>query len=423
MDNLTPHDRIEQRRIEIEERANSDSLLCGVCIIDRHLWAWVEHAAIETTCTFCGIPGLCVAFEELAEPIEDALNSLYLTVEESGAFHEDGQWNMLIHDVGDILEYELLNDAIDDEAVLPLVDYVAGRNAVDHGFVRRGDVWASLYDFDEGAWRHFMARARDGDVIPAAGDLVAHLPGDVLDLFSRIERYAQLEGLYKSETPALWRGRPGKLGDNFGTGGEIGSAPATYAASGRLNARGQSVFYGATTLRGAAVEMANHHGPNVELWCGRFSTSRVLHHLDVMTAPEAPSPFAPGAADTFDAISFLIRFAETLREPKPDRREREEDEEYWARLDRHYRPTQIFTAFLLGAHKDLRPDAIKYGSSLDSTSENWVVFADHDHCTDAGDPKTSQDDDVFLLLDPQTVVFVAARDFLDGSPQTGRPST
>jgi hypothetical protein len=257
-----------------------------------------------------------------------------------------------------------------------------------------------------------MDRARNGQVKLAAHDLLKDLPEDVLDLFGRIEKYAQLEGLYRSETPVLWRGRPGKLDDSFRTGREIGSAPAIFAASGRLNARGQSVFYGATNLHGAVIEMANHHGPDVELWCGRFTPSRSLFHLDVMRVPESPSPFAPGAANTFDAISFLIRFAETLREPKPARQEHEEDDDYWVRLDRHYLPTQVFTAFLLGTYEDLRPDAIKYGSSLDPSSENWVVFADHDHCTDVGDTTLSEDN-VCLFLDPQTVRFVAARDFFN----------
>lgn len=412
MHNLTPHDHIEQRHLEIEERASSDSLVCRTCVTDRHLWARVEETAEDATCTFCAIPGACVTFDNLAEPIEDALGSLYLTVDESGAYHEEGDWSVRTHDVSEILEYELLYDAIDDEVALPLVAYVSGRNAVDYGFVRRRDVWASLYDFDEGSWRHFMNRARDGRVKSAAQDLLEQLPGDVLDLFGRIEKYAQLEGLYKSETPALWRGRRGKPDDDYRTGRELGSAPAVHAASGRMNARGQSVFYGATTLHGAVIEMANHHGPEVALWCGRFTPSRALYHLDVMTVPESPSPFAPSAADTFDAISFLIRFAETLREPKPARTEHEDDDEYWARLDRHYLPTQIFTAFLLGNHEDLTPDAIKYGSSLDPSSENWVVFADHDHCADAGQ-RNVPEDGVCLVLDPQTVTFVAARDFVD----------
>jgi len=113
-----------------------------------------------------------------------------------------------------------------------------------------------------------------------------------------------------------------------------------------------------------------------------------------------PSPFAPGQADTFDAIKFLIRFAETLREPKPKE------------LGRHYLPTQIFTAYLLATHETLRPDAIKYASSLDPQSENWVVNADNEHCADA-DSKGLSPDDIYLLLDPNTVTFVSARDYVE----------
>lgn len=409
---VTPHDHIEQRRFEIEERASADSLVCSACVTDRHLWTRVEQIAEDDTCTFCETRGRCVTFEVLFEPIAEALGTLYVTVDESGAYHDEGSWNVRTCDVGEILEDELLDDAVDGPVVLSLVAYVADRIAVDYGFVRRRDVWASLYDFDEGSWRHFMKQARDGQVNTAAEDLLRHLPTDVLDLFNRIEGYAVLQGLYKAQTPGLWRGRRGGLEDNLRSGREIGSAPAMYAASGRLNARGQSVFYGATELHGAIIEMTNHHGPDVELWCGRFTPSRSLYHLDVMTVPESPSPFAPGAADTLDAILFLRRFAETLREPKPARTKDEHDDDYWSRLDRHYLPTQIFTVFLLGTHEDLKPDAIKYGSSLDPASENWVVFADHEHCTDLTDAIIPKDD-LHLNLDLETVRFVAARDYFD----------
>lgn len=173
-------------------------------------------------------------------------------------------------------------------------------------------------------------------------------------------------------------------------------ASTWYAADGRLNAQHQSVFYGSTSLRGAVIEVANHKGPQVDLWAGEFTPTKALYHLDVMEPPACPSPFAPGAADTFDAIKLLIRFAETLREPKPKE------------LGRHYLPTQIFIAYLLAKHQTLRLDAIKYASSLDPQSENWVVYADNEHCADA-DSEGLSPDEIYLLLDPNAVTIVSAR--------------
>ncbi len=60
----------------------------------------------------------------------------------------------------------------------------------------------------------------------------------------------------------------------------------------------------------------------------------------------------------------------------------------------------------------MRPDAIRFGSSVDPTSENWVVFVDHEHCVDDGTLEPQVTEDLYMLLEPDTVVFVIARDFL-----------
>lgn len=369
------------------------------CITDLDLWAAIEVDAEDGTCDFCGTASRCVRFENLLPVIEDVLNQFYVTLEESGAYRDDGEWSETLHTSVDVLESVLLPGAVDDLVVIPLMKFLDRHIVADHGFVLRRDALSSLHDFDEGAWRNFMRKARSGDVAAATDDMLGQLDPELRDLFRRVEQYAQLHGLFKAATPTLWRCRPGSVEDNFRTGESLGSAPREHAADGRLNARHQSVFYGSTSLRGAVIEVVNHKGRDVDLWAGRFTPTKPLYHLDVMEPPVWPSPFAPGAADTFDAIRFLIRFAETLREPKP------------TELGKHYLPTQIFTAYLLATHESLRPDAIRYASSLDPQSENWVVFADNKHCADAGGPGLSSDD-VYLVLDPNTGTFVSARDYV-----------
>ena len=127
------------------------------------------------------------------------------------------------------------------------------------------------------------------------------------------------------------------------------------------------------------------------MWAGRFEPSRPLYYLDLMDTPELPSVFAQDAADTFDAVRFLVRFTETVSQPNDGE-------------PGHYLPTQIFVAYLLANIDDLRPDAIRFASSLDPQSENWVVFADHNHCLDSQAPDSA----LYMVLDASAVRFVTS---------------
>ncbi len=402
-----PHQALEEWQDQADRLKDPGTRVCRGCVTDRHLWAKAAATAEEAAddgdggCGFCGAVLATVAFEDLAVVVERVLAELCVTVEESGAYREYGEWSEAVEDVADIAR-ELLDGAVDDDVLAPLGAFVADRNAVDFGFVRQREVWASLYDLEEGEWRHFMALARSGDVTAASDSLFADLPNGTLALFRRIEQTAELHGLFKHATPSLWRCRKGAPDAGYTTGADLGTAPVGVAGDGRLNAAGNSVFYGSTTLRGAVLEAAHHYGQDVGLWTGRFDPTRQLYHLDVMDQPELPSVFAPGAADSHDAVSFLVHFARTIREP-------------WNGDTRRYRPTQILTAFLLARPEELQPDAIRYASSVDATSENWAVFADRDHCAYAGPDLAagqSADGDVVLLLDPSTARFVMAADHL-----------
>lgn len=392
----TLHDYIEDWEEKVAQLCDPTTHVCHNCVLDSHLWDSAADNADEAGCDFCGATTQVVRFIDLAVVVENVLGDFYVSAEESGAYHDDGEWNESVEDVQVILE-DLLNGAVGNDVLAPLVTFMADRNAVSYGFVLQRDVWASLYDFDEGAWRYFVTQARDGKITTAAQIFLKELPADVLALFRRIEQIAQLAGLFKHTAPLLWRCRPGTRRDEYRSGVDLGSPPAECAGDSRLNAKGQSVFYGSTTLCGSVIEMVNHHGEDAELWAGQFTPSRQLYYLDVMEPPPLPSPFAPGAADTYDAISFLIRFAATIRQPNTGE-------------PRHYLPTQVFVAFLLAAREDLRPDAIRYGSSVAPESENWVVFADHDHCDDLGTIGDIPADEIFLLLDQSTARFVAARE-------------
>ena len=391
------HDAIEEWESNVEALATETTLVCSRCITDTDLWTSVEPAEEPGLCCFCGTQGNCVTFENLEPVIVEVIGEFYVSVEESGAFHDDGEWSEHVEDIQNIVN-ELLQDAVDSDVQAPLVRYVSSRNAVQYGFVRTRDLWASLYEFHEGDWHRFMEEARAGEPLKAATGLAAALNPTVRRLFAKITEVATLEDRFREAQPLLWRCRPGPLVADYCHAQELGTAPDGMASAGRLNAAGHSCFYGSTTKRGAVIESAKHGGADVELWAGRFTPSRGVFHLDVMEVPDAPSPFAPDAADTHDAIEFLARFAETIRQPNNP-----EDTQ-------HYLPTQIFTAYLIASLDG--PEAIRFASSIDPTSENWVVFVDRDHCVDSQAP---DEPELYLVLGPETVEHLIANDFIGDS--------
>ncbi|CCH32887.1 hypothetical protein BN6_56280 [Saccharothrix espanaensis DSM 44229] len=136
-----------------------------------------------------------------------------------------------------------------------------------------------------------------------------------------------------------------------------------------MTGKGQSAFYGSTSLQCAVDEVAR--SADIAFSACSFAPSRPLFHFDAFAVPDPPSPFAEDACDDTQALAFLRRFAETLSEPNTD------DDQY------HYVPTQLFTEYLLAGPEELRPDAVRFASSLDSQYENWVVFVDNSRCLDA----------------------------------------
>lgn len=162
-----------------------------------------------------------------------------------------------------------------------------------------------------------------------------------------------------------------------------------------MTAQGDPAFYGSTTLSCAAKEVVQARGEGVELCAGKFSPSRPLYYLDVFDLPTESSPFASNSRAELDALSFLRQFASSVSEPN--------DGEL-----RHYVPTQVFVAFLRAKVEVFQPDAIRFASSLDTSSENWVVFVDHEHCLDAHRPT----DALYVVLDRGSVTCSVATEML-----------
>lgn len=96
----------------------------------------------------------------------------------------------------------------------------------------------------------------------------------------------------------------------------LGSPPAALASSGRMNARGISVFYGANTRAGAIAEVRPPVGSAVAV--ARFGIVRALRLLD-MTASSAAattgSIFDPLLAGRLEHVMFLRTLSRLITRP------------------------------------------------------------------------------------------------------------
>lgn len=98
------HDELEEWESRIAELSTPSTRTCRECVTDSDLWAAVSSKGKQGVCDFCSSSGSCVTFEDLAAILEDVLEQHYLTVKESGAFHDEGEWSERVSDVPEILD-------------------------------------------------------------------------------------------------------------------------------------------------------------------------------------------------------------------------------------------------------------------------------------------------------------------------------
>lgn len=132
---------------------------------------------------------------------------------------------------------------------------------------------------------------------------------------------------------------------------QLGSPPASFAAAGRMNAQGISVFYGANEPKVAIAEVRPPVGSQVTV--ARFEIIRPLRLLDLTAlsaVAEEGSIFDPEFGNRLDRAMFLRSLSRRITKPvMPD------DQAF------EYLPTQAIADFL-ATESDLAIDGIAFPS-------------------------------------------------------------
>ncbi|GAA0913304.1 RES domain-containing protein [Rothia nasimurium] len=151
---------------------------------------------------------------------------------------------------------------------------------------------------------------------------------------------------------------------------EIGAPPPGVGRAGRMNAKGISVFYGATSANTAVAEVRPPVGSHVVV--GQFTISRSLRLLDLNALADivpagVRSYFDPSTKDVVARHDFLRSLCDQLVMPVMPEFE-----------DDGYLITQLIADFL-ATHSDLALDGIQfqsvqYGDASSERGQNVVLF-------------------------------------------------
>ena len=339
---------------ELEEKT-----ICAACIGEVHLSNCVEQVGVEDECSYCGEELACFTLEELADRIEAAFETHYSrTSEEPNSY----QYAMLRDRE---IDYDW--DREGQQSVYAIMDATnISESAAD-------DVQAILeyrhFDFENatmGIEDEFSSDAYYEEIMPGDHEWHEQWAGFVKliktearffsrtaakylsDLFDRIDEMRTRAGnalvvdvgpdtgithlfrgrVFQSEAPLQKAMMRPDL--------ELSAPPAWAAGTGRMNARGISAFYGATSPELVLAEVR----PPVGSWVAmaRFEIIRPLRLLDLAAlanVQELGSIFDPDYAYRLGRMMFLRTLAEKMARPvMPDDQEME------------YLPTQAIADYL-----------------------------------------------------------------------------
>ncbi len=388
-------------------------MICAICIGEPFLHDLVEKKGEEGQCDYCGDTGSGISLEDLAERVETAFKTHY---ERTSAETEDWQYPLLSDKELDYEwegEGELSVDAIMNAADIP-----------EEAAREIQKILADKYfDFDEAAMGvegEFSSEAHYKEISPGSAEwqegwhffektiktearFFSRVAAEQLSkLFDNIDQMRTLQGqpLIIDAGPGtnhthLYRARVFPSDDKLKLSmmrpdKELSAPPSHFASAGRMNARGISVFYGATSISTALAEVRPPVGSNVAV--ARFEIIRPLRLLDLSALAqvnETGSIFDTGYAYRLGRMVFLRELSQRIVRPvMPD----DEASEYL--------PTQAIADFLATEGK-VPLDGILYPSvQVNGDGLNAVLFHKAAKCQKLEFPKgTELKASVYTLYD------------------------
>jgi hypothetical protein len=360
--------------------------ICCQCIGEEYLFAEVERDGTVAQCSYCGETDKGITVEELADRIESAFEDHYTrTADQPNSWQQSllsdressYDWDRDGVPIVEAIEgaAEISSEAAEDvQAILNdrHDDIEAAKGGEETEFSSETyyeEKGASTFAWQE-EWRtfeqslkteaRFFSRSAASHLTAVFGGVDALKTTDGSPLVVEAGPQRTLDHLYRARVfqaqdkleEALCR--PDK---------HLGSPPPYLASAGRMNARGISVFYGATEAATAIAEVRPPVGSNVAT--AKFFITRPLRLLDLTAlekVQDGGSIFDSTLKSRLERVAFLRTLGQRMTRPvMPD------DEVF------EYLPTQAVADFL-ATENEPQLDGIIFPSIQVKDGRNVVLF-------------------------------------------------
>lgn len=360
--------------------------ICHGCVGESYLSAEIERTGEEATCDYCGESESSWSIADLAVSIEKAFEDHYVRTSD-----QPNSWQMsLLRDRESDYEWERdgypVLDAVEAAAEIPsgaakdVLAILDDRHAdYDHNNMGGETEFSPESYYEEKRansaewqqeWRWFehSLKTEARFFSKAAAAHLASVFGGIDKIKTRKGRNLVVRAGPKRAINHLYRARVFQSDDMLEEALcrpdlHLGSPPSRLASAGRMNARGISVFYGATSAEAAIAEVRPPVGSRVAV--AKFEIMRPLHLLDLTAlenAIDGGSIFDPSLKGRLERVAFLRSLGQRMTRPvMPD------DEA----LD--YLATQAVADFL-ATENDPVLDGIIYRSVQVKGGRNVVLF-------------------------------------------------
>ncbi len=358
--------------------------LCHRCVGEAWLTAEILKTGEMAECSYCQEEHKCLSLDELADHVERVFKQhFFRTADEPSSMEytmlKEGlsDWYRSGESAADIIvstaevSYEIAEDIREvlNERHSDRESYEMQEECEFDADAHYGTKGVDTFE-QTAVWRYFE------DSLKTKSRYFSQMAGQILaSIFEGIGEYKTEAGLPivvdagpGTALASLYRARVFQINEKLATAlkrpdREIGSPPAHAAAAGRMNARGISVFYGATDRLVALAEVRPFVGSRVVT--GEFELLRPLRLLDVEALRSLNvegSLFDPYYLSRLEKAAFLAKLSHRITAPVMP------DEEVF-----EYLPTQAIADFL-ATEADPSLDGIIYPSVQGAAGMNNVVL-------------------------------------------------
>lgn len=359
--------------------------VCHQCVEESFLSSKIATTGEIAVCSYCESEDQCWTIEQLADRIEQAFDEHYVRTSTEPddwqqsllrARESDYEWDRNGEPVREAIEGAA---RIPDEAVSDVLE-VLGERHYDFDTAAMGDECEfdadSYYEQKDSSdatwqyeWRYFERTLRTEARYfsrAAADHLAAVFGGSTSSVRRMANRWLWMPApVHRSRcfSGREYSSRRSRLKRHSAVPTGTWGLPARAAAAGRMNARGISVFYGATTHSVALAEVRPPVGSYVAL--ATFRIIRPLRLLDLSAlenAADGGSVFDPTLLQRLERVAFLQSLGRKMTRPvMPD------DQEF------DYLATQAAADFL-ATENEPTLDGILFKSTQSEEGDNIVLF-------------------------------------------------